>query len=114
MRQRNTAVVLSVALACAVFLPESCAFAQETSVAPSSSKSNIRKANLKLEHTVRGALYRGKVDGSNVRIVARAGKVSLAGTVPDERQVGLAGTITASVEGVSAVNNLLSVGSPGH
>jgi hyperosmotically inducible periplasmic protein len=114
MRPRNPAAAMSIVMACAVFLPAACAFAQDTTAPPSISKATIRKTNLMLEHNVRGALYKGKIDGANVRIVAKAGKISLAGTVPDESQVGLAGTIAASVEGVSGVYNLLSVGAPGH
>jgi hyperosmotically inducible protein len=114
MSLRNTTVILSVVLSCAVFLPATLVFAQDTTATPSVSKATMRKANLQLEHSVRGALYKGKVDGANVRIVAKGGKVSLAGTVPDESQVRLAGTIAAGVNGVSGVNNLLSVGDPGH
>jgi osmotically-inducible protein OsmY len=114
MSSMISSAALSVVMACAVSTISLSACAQETTATPTASKTTIRKANLKLEHNVRGALYKGKVDGTNVRIVAREGKVSLAGTVPDESQVGLAGTIAASVDGVSGVHNLLSVGVPGH
>lgn len=98
MTPKNFAAAMSFVMAFAVFLPATAAFAQDSAAAPSTTKATVRKANLKLEHNVRGALYKGKVDGANVRIVAKSGKISLAGTVPDESQVGLAGTIAASVE----------------
>jgi hyperosmotically inducible periplasmic protein len=114
MSPRITTAAFLVTMACAISLPANCAFAQDTTETPNVSKATIRKANARLEHSVRGALYKGKVDSANVRIVAKGGKVSLSGTVPDAGQVGSAGTIAAGVDGVSGVNNLLAVGVPGH
>jgi hyperosmotically inducible periplasmic protein len=58
---------------------------------------------------VRLELDKQKVDTSDLRIRARAGAVSLAGTVKDEDQIALAGTDAEGVPGVKSVKNDMTV-----
>jgi hyperosmotically inducible protein len=59
-------------------------------------------------------LDNAKVDTSDVRVVARSGKVSLDGTVPDASQFQLASSVTSGVQGVSSVSNMLLLRTEGH
>ncbi|WP_321916654.1 BON domain-containing protein [Paraburkholderia sp. J11-2] len=57
---------------------------------------------------VRSALWRTPgVDASGIRVRARLGVVTLAGWVPERRQIGLAGNAARSVRGVRSVSNQL-------
>jgi hyperosmotically inducible periplasmic protein len=66
------------------------------------------KADHKLEGQVRHALTTHKVESSDIRVVARSGKVTLDGTVEDESMIPVATTAAQSVEGVTSVKNNLT------
>ncbi|CAD6534017.1 hypothetical protein LMG27952_02866 [Paraburkholderia hiiakae] len=93
-------------------------FAQtDTSAATSAtpSKKEIRAQNRKLESQVRHALTKTKdLDAAGITVVARGGKITLDGTVPDEDQIALAGTSAAGVAGVSSVTNNVRMREAGH
>jgi hyperosmotically inducible periplasmic protein len=73
------------------------------------SKKVQRSANWKLEHSVRTALDKKKIDTSDIRVRAHSGAVALSGTVGDESQIALAGSIAQGVPGVSSVRNDVSM-----
>jgi hyperosmotically inducible periplasmic protein len=103
--------------ACAVFAVSTvsvAAFAQSTQPTEHSTRASIRKANHHLEHDVRVALNHAKIESTDIRIVARSGKVTLDGTVPDENMVQPAGTAAGSVAGVTSVQNQLTMREKGH
>ncbi len=108
----SRALVLCVAVAASVV--SAAAFAQSTPSSEQPTRSSIRKANHKLENTVRMALTRAKVDATDVRIVARGGKVTLDGTVPDQNMIQVAGSSAGTVDGVTSVQNLLTMREEGH
>jgi hyperosmotically inducible protein len=114
IRRSIVSVSLATLVAGSLFASTVCAYAQDAASAPRSARAVARSANYKLERDVRKALDRSKVDSSNIRVVAKAGKVSLDGTVPDASQIELAGTSAAGVQGVSTLDNSLIVATPGH
>jgi osmotically-inducible protein OsmY len=89
-------------------------FGQEPSATAHMTRAAVRSANHRLERSVRKALDGAKLDTSDVRVVARDGKVSLDGTTPDARQIELASSVARGVQGVSSVNNMLSLETHGH
>jgi len=84
-------------------------FAQSTAPSQHTTHADMRRANHRLEHKVRMALDHAKLDVSDVRVVARMGKVSLEGTVPDATQIQGASSAASGVPGVSSVSNMLSL-----
>lgn len=68
-----------------------------------------RKANRKLGADVRRALGRARIDVSSVVVQAKAGAVTLIGTVPDATQIAQAEGVARSVVGVTAVSNRLTI-----
>jgi osmotically-inducible protein OsmY len=91
----------------------SIAFAQSASMAASASATsakNIRKADRKLALDVRRAFDKTQgLQVSGLFVRARAGAVSLTGTVPDATQIPLAGDAARKVPGVTSVSNRLTV-----
>ena len=105
---------ISKMLAASLFSLAACvsvnlAHAQDSGAAQPTSKKAARSANRKLEHAVRQELDKQKIDVSDIRVVARAGAVGLAGTVNDESQIALAGTAAEGVPGVKSVKNYVAV-----
>jgi hyperosmotically inducible periplasmic protein len=91
--------------------------AQTSASAPTSttSKKTIRAQNRQLENQVRHTLTKTKdLDAAGITVVARSGKVTLDGTVPDEDQIQLAGDTAAGVPGVSNVTNNVHMREAGH
>jgi osmotically-inducible protein OsmY len=88
--------------------------AQSTASGAHLTRSDIRKANWKLEREVRKAINHANVDSADVLIRANGGKVSLSGTAADPQMIQAAGTAASEVPGVISVNNLLSVQEKGH
>jgi osmotically-inducible protein OsmY len=67
-----------------------------------------------LAKKVRVAMQKsGSVNLANVTVLARSGKVTLTGYVPDNGQIELAKSSASSVEGVTSVTNNLVEGQPG-
>lgn len=69
----------------------------------------VHKADRRLAHDVRKALEQASLDVDDVRILVKAGNVSLDGTVPDSDQLSKVSGIAAKVPGVMAVANNLSL-----
>jgi hyperosmotically inducible protein len=74
----------------------------------------MRAADRKLSRDVRKAIGKGgDVDMSRLEVIARSGKVTLAGSVPEEDQVDLATQRAKSVSGVVDVANRVGIDVPG-
>jgi hyperosmotically inducible periplasmic protein len=111
--------VYSRAVAAAIFTVSSvCAYAQTSgangddgaTVSAAPTKKEIRAQNHALEKAVRRALTRTKgLDASGVVVIARGGRVTLAGSVPDASQIDLAGKSATSTTGVKSVDNRVTV-----
>ncbi|ANB76385.1 hypothetical protein AYM40_29560 [Paraburkholderia phytofirmans OLGA172] len=90
---------------------------QEQPANPSShavAHKAMKSADRKLSRDVRKAIASGgAVDMLHLGIVARSGKVTLVGSVPEEGQIDLATQLAQSVSGVTKVANRLSVDVPG-
>ncbi|CAB3758142.1 BON domain-containing protein [Paraburkholderia humisilvae] len=72
-----------------------------------------KQADRRLGRSVRTALSRGGVNVSNVFVRARSGVVTLTGTVPEGGQIAQAGDIAKGVQGVTSVNNRVTLGLQG-
>lgn len=108
--------VLAVVVACSAYGQTSDAGAMTPApmAAPSSAKS-MRAANHKLEKDVRRALSKTKgIDVSGITVLAKGGAVTLTGKVPESSQAELATQVAQGVAGVTAINNKLGIGEPGH
>lgn len=109
--------ISALAAACAVLaLLSSTAIAQSTpdaaasQAAPATTKADVRQHNRQLSKAVRHALYSTKgLIASNIAVLVKGGTVSLVGTVPDSKQIDLAGAATQRVPQVAAVDNRLIV-----
>jgi hyperosmotically inducible periplasmic protein len=110
-RAVSGALIACVAIATSAFSVQT--FAQDAS-APPATRSAARSANHKLERAVRKALDSAKVEASDIRVVARGGKVSLDGTVTDASMIDQATEAAKGVSGVSSLSNRLSVAEKGH
>lgn len=81
---------------------------------PAQSKGAIRKADRLLAKQVRQALVRVKgLDSGRIDVIARSGKITLGGSVPEAGQIDLAIASAKGASGVSDVTNSLSVKAPG-
>jgi len=105
---------LAACVAVAASFISVAALAQTAQADEQPTRASIRKANHRLEHNVRTAITRAKIPGADIRIVARGGKVTLDGTVPDQAMVQPAGTAAGTVAGVTSVQNLLTMREAGH
>ncbi|MGY6119546.1 BON domain-containing protein [Paraburkholderia strydomiana] len=103
---RATLVTITV-LSCLLFSPT--AFPQGP--APSNAQATASKtADRALAKSVRRALGRVKgLDPTRVYVRVRGDSVTLSGTVHDQKQVELAENAAKSVDGVSAVNNRITI-----
>jgi hyperosmotically inducible periplasmic protein len=108
---------IGAALACLAMTAvgfSSAAFAQNTDGASSTSgttqptRRQVWHADHKLEHNVRVALDHAKVNTTDIRIRAKGSKIALDGTVPDQNMIATAGAVAGKVQGVSAVENLVT------
>jgi hyperosmotically inducible periplasmic protein len=105
---------LAVCAALAASAVSVATYAQTTQPTEHATRASVRKANHRLEHDVRVALNHAKIDTADVRIVARSGKVTLDGTVPEDGMVQTAGTTAGAVAGVTSVSNQLTMREKGH
>ena len=87
----------------------------DTTAAPAVNPSKAMRTNdRKLGIAVRRALSRTQgFNVSNVFVRARAGVVTLTGTVPEGGQIQQAGDVAKGVAGVQSVNNRLTLGVQG-
>jgi hyperosmotically inducible periplasmic protein len=109
--------LLSVLAACAA-LYVCNGYAQGGDVTASamapSSKSAMKAMDRKLAHAVRAALTKTKgLSTSDIRVLARSGDVTLAGSMTDADQIDRAGAVVASVPNVKSVHNRLTIRTPG-
>jgi len=72
-----------------------------------STHADSRHANHQLEKEVRRAIYRAKVDTSDISILAKNGNVTLIGGVPYQGMIEAARNATLQVVGVLSVDNEL-------
>jgi hyperosmotically inducible protein len=92
------------------------AAAQGSGAAPDASAAGVttsakasRLADRQLTKQVRHALAKTKgLSDVNVAVRVKRGVVTLRGSVPDSRQVGLAGQVAGGVSGVTSVDNQLA------
>jgi hyperosmotically inducible periplasmic protein len=112
MKSMKTYVVAAIAVS-AIVATVPVVGAQETTgatAAATPSRSSIRAANKQLAKQVQSTLYKQKgLESTDVHAVARSGKITLVGVVPDQAQIDLAGKVAASVPGVTSLQNNLTV-----
>ena len=117
MKSMKTYVATAIAVSAIVAIVP-VVNAQETAAATSAtapSRSSIRAANRQLAKQVQTALYKQKgLEATDLHAVARSGKITLVGVVPDQTQIDLAGKVAESVPGVTSVKNNLTVEEEGH
>jgi len=117
MKSMKTYVAAAIALS-AIVATVPVVGAQETTGATSAttpSRSSTRAANMQLAKRVQTTLYKQKgLESTDLHAVARSGKITLVGMVPDQAQIDLAGKVAESVPGVTSVKNNLTVEETGH
>ena len=117
MNSMKTYVAVAIAVSASVATVP-IAGAQETTGTTSAatpSRSSIRAANRELAKRVQTALYKQKgLATTDLHAIARSGKITLVGVVPDQVQIDLAGKVAESVPGVTSVKNNLTVEEEGH
>lgn len=83
---------------------------ESTAASPKAMRAAERKANRQLAKAVRRALVKVKgLDSSQIVVVAKSGAILLGGSVPGASQIDLAVSAATGVNGVSSVNNSLTV-----
>ncbi|MBN6738820.1 BON domain-containing protein [Burkholderia multivorans] len=103
-----TAVIALAACASALGQPGGGATAGVPPASAAMSAKANRAADRQLAKAVRQALSRTKgLSTVNVSTTVKRGVVTLRGSVPDSRQVDLAGRVASGVAGVRSVNNEL-------
>lgn len=79
------------------------------------NKKQMRASDRMLARAVRKSLTKVKgLDSSAITVLARDGKVTLDGTVPDESEIPSAVQAATSTQGVTTVDNRLSMREEGH
>jgi osmotically-inducible protein OsmY len=108
-------LALCVATTSGAYAQASDATAPATTAAPATNPSTAMRTNdRKLGRDVRRALTRTQgFNVSNVFVRARAGVVTLTGTVPEGGQIQQAGDVAKGVAGVKSVNNRITLGVQG-
>jgi hyperosmotically inducible protein len=111
--------ITTVLLATAALIGTTHASAQTTDAATDStaraSKKALHTQNHKLEMAVRRALTHTKnLESSGITVLAKAGVVTLDGTVPSNDQIQRAADTATGVAGVSSVKNNLIMRETGH
>ncbi|WP_233828392.1 BON domain-containing protein [Paraburkholderia sp. ZP32-5] len=100
--------VVAMVVACNVYAQASGPATDSTSTAASVKAG--KRANNQLGRKVRAALTKTQgLDVSNIAVRARAGAVTLTGSVPNQDQIEAAGTAAKGVAGVTSVSNKLTV-----
>lgn len=78
-------------------------------------RKSANKADRLLAKNVRKALTQSNdVDLARMTVLAKSGKVTLSGSVPEEDQIQLAEQHAKAVAGVTTVANRLVIATPGH
>ncbi|MFL9934759.1 BON domain-containing protein [Paraburkholderia sp. RL18-103-BIB-C] len=108
-RKLISAAILSVLLISAAYAQTDAPAASAGAPAVSTKKA-LRARNRQTEQAVRKALSHTKgLDSTAIVIVARSGKVTLDGTVPDASQIQLAQDAAQTVSQAKSVANNLTV-----
>jgi hyperosmotically inducible periplasmic protein len=109
---RGIGVILAVTIAAVTVAVPEASFAQTAST--TNDAKTQRQANRKLARDVRRAFDKAQLDADDVRILAKGGVVTLAGTVPDGADISRLPTVAAKVPGVTSVANDVGVREEGH
>jgi len=99
--------VACVVVACNGYAQSSDAMAASGTMAAPHGKTT--KADRALDQAVRKALAKGKIDVSSVVVRSHGGAVTLTGAVPQSDQIDQATTVAQGVQGVTSVNNKLTL-----
>ncbi|QCP51088.1 BON domain-containing protein [Trinickia violacea] len=111
MKTMKTFVAAAIAVS-AIVATVPVVHAQGTTAA--TAAPSTRAANRQLSKQVMATLYKHKgMDWADVIAVARSGKITLVGMVPNQAQIDLAGKVAGSVAGVTSVTNNLTVDEEG-
>jgi hyperosmotically inducible protein len=82
----------------------------QSNMAAAPSKSDVRKAHRALSHKVLHALSAGGIDTEDIVVLVKEGNaITLAGGAKDRQQMEKAGEIAKGVQGVTAVENSLTI-----
>lgn len=118
---KNPTRVLAAVIACVAVLPSVRAADEASSqsavtqspqaaTTPASRKA-MKAADRKLAHAVRKSIeHVPGLDATRIMVIARGPMVTLTGTAPDARQIGVAVERAKAVQGVTDVVNRLRVG----
>jgi osmotically-inducible protein OsmY len=90
--------------------PAAMASEPQTSAA---SARFARIANRQLSKKVSQAISKAGIPTSKISVIAKQGKVTLTGSVPNPDQIAQAGEVAKGVPGVVSVNDELTVGFKG-
>jgi hyperosmotically inducible protein len=83
--------------------------------AAATERKSVHKADRLLAKNVRKALTQSNdVDLARMTVLAKSGKVTLSGSVPEEDEIQLAEQHAKEVAGVTTVANRLTIATPGH
>jgi hyperosmotically inducible periplasmic protein len=118
---KNVTKALAAVIACVAVLPsvraaddassQSAVMQSPQAASTPASRKAMKTADRQLAHAVRKSIEHDPgLDATRIMIVARGTVVTLTGTAPDERQIGVAGERAKAVHGVTAVVNRLCVG----
>lgn len=104
-------LVLCVATASSAYAQASDAMAPDATASAVNPSKAMRTHDRQLGRDVRRALSRTQgFNVSNVFVRARAGAVTLTGSVPEGDMIQQAGDVAKGVPGVKSVNNRLTLG----
>lgn len=105
-------LIVVMALSTLALFDSSVAMAQASMASP---VPTTHAQNRKLSKAVRQALDKTKgLVSANIAIVVKAGTVALVGSVPDQKQIDLAGAVAQKVPNVKSVDNRLEVDEEGN
>ena len=102
--------IFVVAVACHVYGQTSDAGAMASGPQTAPTAKSVRVANRQLSKKVSQAIAKAGIPTSRISVIAKQGKVTLTGSVPDANQVAQASEVTGSVAGVVSVDDKLTVG----
>jgi osmotically-inducible protein OsmY len=106
--------ILAVAAACHAYGQTSDAGAMESQPqAAAPSAKSMRVANRQLSKKVSQAISKAGIPTTRISVIAKQGKVTLTGSVPDPGQIAQAGEVAKGVAGVVSVDDKLTVGLKG-
>jgi hyperosmotically inducible protein len=102
---RSARTVLLVGILAATF---------SASAQTSTNAKAERRANRALAHAVRKSMEKNHLEVDDVRILAKDGAVTLAGTLDDQGQLSRVSDVVKKVPGVTSVDNELTLQQEGN